>query len=470
MIRYSVDSTLTLREVHVFKNQGLHKSESYERNNSTVDGVSLNLRSKRKIKQAVSGYFLENNEVGKNVSWVTLTIPPHIWGYDYQPEIDDPRIIKQLSKFLENLRRNHGLKGYVWVAERQDGKRNNYEHYTNSIHFHCIFDFDRFVDYRSLNLYWLKLVNELGFKAFSEKAFKEKDKKGLFTVEQTFERYKKTLFVRVTPYMLKFPNIYKMVERQADKDRRECFEFLKSQDLRKWMNGLDPMNIDPNHPVTQICYNPVDVEKIKINDYRKLQTYLTKYITKNESKIYGRVWAASRSFTSVNYELIISPAEAEKIKKIKDSVIKTFDKKLEIGSQEYVNTFSKLNYEVFRKTDTYGKLLDYITTQRLNPAPSLPEFVNPEDQLQYVSSAFEILRQCSYFPNDEVRNEVHFIDPGQMPVNYNFDNEKDEFFQVVEKPKGSKQLEIEIFDIKSVDKFEKRNLWKNKLKVNLGEI
>lgn len=419
MIQYSIDSTLTLRETPVFRS-GLRGCAKYDRKNKASEGYSLSNQSKRKIKQYISGYFLENKAIGKNVSWVTLTIPPRIDGFVYQEWLDDSQIIKQLSKYLENLRANHGLKNYIWVAERQDGKRNNYEHCTGAIHFHCVFDFEGFVDYRNLNLYWLKLLNEKGYKSFSQRSFFDKINQKYFSIENTYLRHQKTLFADIAHGCIHLSGFRKKIHQVAKSEYYKCKDVLRYQDFRSAFNGIDPMTFNPEHPICKIAYNPVDIDKMNMNDFIKLQTYLTKYVSKNESSIRGRVWGASRGFSSVNYEMNISPAVAAELKQIESIVLHESEKKFDIGNNQYTAKTTKFDYSKFIQTEVYRDLMNHIFEQRLNPSPEIPDHIPVSEQYKFVAEAFKEIRSRTVFANDETRVEQIVFPPSSMPVNYEF--------------------------------------------------
>ncbi len=441
MIKYTVDSTLTLREYHVFKNQGRRTTEDYDRNNILASGSSLTARAKRKIKQYISGYFLENYETNSNFLWVTLTVTPYLGMvgrknhsvYDFVPEYHDKEVVKCLSRYLNNLRFRHGLKNYLWVAERQDGKRNDYESSTEAIHFHCIFDFAGFVDVRNLNLYWLKVLNDAGYAAFSEKAFFEK-KDELFSLSATYKRHSKGLFADIAPWASEnVPEYKRRVLAVANQEKKECLQALKKQYFKSAFNGIDPMTVNPDSVLSKICYNPVDLEKIKVSDIKKLNTYLTKYVSKNESVIYGRPWAASRGFTSVRYDIEISEIEAEQLKAAKNLILKEYSSSIEIGNTEFVNKAFLLDFERFRKTEVYRKLLDSITTQRLNlNQPVLFPDLSPAETLDFVDKSFDYTR-VNLHVNNEVRSIDKSIPSFEMPVNADFSRQSDDLY-VKQKP------------------------------------
>lgn len=426
MIRYSIDSTLTLRENPVFKT-GAKGVGVYDRKNRSEYGFSLSNQAKRKIKQYISGYFLENDEKGKNISWVTLTVPPRIDGFVYQEWIDDKKIIGQLSKFLENLRKNHGLLNYVWIAERQDGKRNNYEHCTGAIHFHCIFDFKGFCSYPNLNLYWLKLLNEIGIKAFSEKALIDKINDGYFSIEQTYERYKDTSFEDYTAESILCPEHSARIERIALEELAQCWQALERQNFRDSLQGVDPMTLNSDHPFCKICYNPFEIEKMKMKDFNKLQTYLTKYVTKNESKIYGRAWAASRGFSSIGYSVNITQEQAVELKSMQNMVISTHETKFEIGNNEFTSTSHKLDFDLFKKTAVYNYLVDSIWSQRKKISGfDMGEFMKDKgvDIMTELAFTIEVLKDDVALKdpqNSESRRNDIVLPRAYMPIDHDFD-------------------------------------------------
>jgi len=466
MIRYTIDSTLTLRESPVFKN-GLRGSAVYDRLNSSKDGLHLSNLSKRKIKQYVSGYFLENDKLGKNVSWVTLTVPPRIDGFSYQEWCDDPRIIRQLSKFLENLRKNHGLKNYIWVAERQDGKRNDYKHCTGAIHFHCIFDFENFVDYRNLNLYWIKLMNELGYKAFSSTALLKQMKEGYFSIEKTYQRYKKSLFSHIAEKSIYRPDFHKYIKSICDKELNHCLEVLKTQNYRDALRVFDPMTVNPEHPFCKIAYQPYEGKKIEILDFSMLQSYLTKYVTKNETKIHGRVWGASRGFSSVNYEIRITPDQARQLKEVEEMIICQKENKFDVGNNQFTTLSTKLNYKTFCKTDVYELLMDSIFAQRVKKElPELPKFENILDCFDFLETVYSKIESDSIekelqYANSETRMEQICYPVSSMPINYDFYEQTEraiyEPVRIIPRYKKKRKIEIgkndlELFDFIDRDK------------------
>ena len=97
----------------------------------------------RKARRTVinAGLLLRSYADFGKAYFLTLTVPVH--------DQDDRFYTKQLSKFLENLRKRHGMIHYLWRAERQ--KR-------GAIHFHIIFVGDR-LNAGHVRKYWQRLLN-----------------------------------------------------------------------------------------------------------------------------------------------------------------------------------------------------------------------------------------------------------------------------------------------------------------------
>lgn len=57
---------------------------------------------------------------------------------------------KLLSMFIENLKKNYGLREYVWVKEEGKSKP---PHYRKNIHYHFVADID-YINPTALSLYW----------------------------------------------------------------------------------------------------------------------------------------------------------------------------------------------------------------------------------------------------------------------------------------------------------------------------
>ena len=91
-----------------------------------------------------------NMKSGKTFSYklslVTLTLPCE--------QLHDDNYIKKylLNEFLTRLRKEYGLKLYIWKAEKQ---------YNGNIHFHIVID--KYIHYLELNNIWNQILNNHGY-------------------------------------------------------------------------------------------------------------------------------------------------------------------------------------------------------------------------------------------------------------------------------------------------------------------
>lgn len=81
---------------------------------------------KREVRQRLLGFM--NTQAGKKELY--------FWTVTFPRNTPDALAYKMLNIWLTTLRQYRMLRNYLWVAERQDGKRNNYQSATNTIHFH----------------------------------------------------------------------------------------------------------------------------------------------------------------------------------------------------------------------------------------------------------------------------------------------------------------------------------------------
>jgi hypothetical protein len=88
----------------------------------------LSVRSKRKIQNKCLVMF----DAYRSTTGFTLVTLSFI------NTVSDKMAVKILNTFLTQVRKTDKNFQYLWVAERQDGKRNEYEHSTNNIHFHLL--------------------------------------------------------------------------------------------------------------------------------------------------------------------------------------------------------------------------------------------------------------------------------------------------------------------------------------------
>lgn len=138
-------------------------------NDLSAFGCSLNSRAARRIKSA--GQYIARQARFRDCRFITLTLPTLRWKKDDGTEDlsqfqSDSYYNKRLSMFLENLRKNYGLTSYVWVAERQEGKRTGSDgqpiiEARRAIHYHifCQIPFKKQLG-PTLSHYWSKLLQE----------------------------------------------------------------------------------------------------------------------------------------------------------------------------------------------------------------------------------------------------------------------------------------------------------------------
>jgi len=81
---------------------------------------------KREVRQRLLGYL--NTQAGKKELY--------FWTVTFPAGTPDDLIYKIFNNWLTQLRQRKMLREYLWIAERQDGKRNNYQSATNTLHFH----------------------------------------------------------------------------------------------------------------------------------------------------------------------------------------------------------------------------------------------------------------------------------------------------------------------------------------------
>jgi hypothetical protein len=82
--------------------------------------------NKREVRQRLLA-FMNTQQGKKELYFWTVTFPKNT---------PDELAYKMFNIWLTTLRQYRMLRNYLWVAERQDGKRNNYLSATNTIHYH----------------------------------------------------------------------------------------------------------------------------------------------------------------------------------------------------------------------------------------------------------------------------------------------------------------------------------------------
>jgi len=91
-----------------------------------------------------NGYDLK--ETGKHMKFITLTLS------DQQKHDDKFIKARMLNRFLTKIKRNYGMKNYLWIAETQKNK---------NIHFHIITDIN--IHWKTIRDNWNKIQKDLGY-------------------------------------------------------------------------------------------------------------------------------------------------------------------------------------------------------------------------------------------------------------------------------------------------------------------
>lgn len=174
---------------------------------------------------------------GKRIlKFITLTLA--------SAQIHSDTEIKQLmlNQFLTELRQNHGLREYVWKAEKQKN---------GNIHFHIVID--TYISYKIIRSIWNRIQEKLGY----VRRFRENIKSA------GFDFY----YGRALSYN---PTV--------------ALETVK----KRWQKGLDSDWSEP--PGTEIR----NIEKVN-----NVKAYFAKYLSKDDflDPGFGRIWMASRNLT-----------------------------------------------------------------------------------------------------------------------------------------------------------------------------
>lgn len=164
------------------------------------------------------------------VNFLTLTFINHV---------SDKDAVKCLNKFLTTLRKTHKDLNFLWVAEKQDGKRNEFTRATNNIHFHLIID--KFISVSYFNALWV--INQYNMGIINPTADQniKNDTGGLSSIKQAFKSHA--------------------------------------------------------YGLIQTYLNPLDIKPVKT--IKTAAAYVTKYITKNEGKFACSIWHCSRGVSQL---------------------------------------------------------------------------------------------------------------------------------------------------------------------------
>lgn len=158
--------------LHFFKFHAYNKEEkkrynpnSFKNLEENSTGGKLSKKGVKNIKRSIETMFelsvkrkvtLKTGKVipSFRLAFITLTLP--------SKQIHDDLTIKSrcLNQFFVELRRNYGIKNYVWKAELQGN---------DNIHFHIVVD--KPVNYYELRTIWNRIIEKLGYITAYQKKF-----------------------------------------------------------------------------------------------------------------------------------------------------------------------------------------------------------------------------------------------------------------------------------------------------------
>jgi hypothetical protein len=219
-------------------------------------GYVISTRARVGVRAAGQALFLNLfNNVSYSPYFITLTFPDIpgdiLPGESSIPYQERDRFCHDLFKrFIRYEKTRHGLNSYVWVNERQSGERGGTSRgYT---HYHIVCLYDDMVDYRYINLRWLRLLHGEGLQVFSEYA----------PEDEGFRR-----------------DVMSSLQSASYSRLREVYHVYDS-DRRRHSIFRCPLDITP--------------VKWSENDHMKVINYLLKYISKDcDERIYCRRWGYS---------------------------------------------------------------------------------------------------------------------------------------------------------------------------------
>ncbi len=309
----------------------------YDRNNRASTGSTMNNARKRRLKEICHFlYYQKEKFQGSRFLWYTFTVPPfHNSSIQYEPEKHDELFQKQFLKLLDNLRKNHGLKSYIWVAERQTGKRKkDGGKATNTIHFHCIFiqSKNSYLNVENVNLYWLQLCHQLGCRAIIKDISKTKEGK-----------------------IRKLPSFFVPMLKN-----HMYGEFLRrpmAQDITK--NRLKQLGL---------LVNPVKASGVA--NLRSLGSYIAKYISKNDEKVFCRSNGMTKDLSGLSTKIELTQEEAEEIQyQLQDYYLQTYEHPYFINDVKHVINIDVYEPDLMLETcEAVAKLIKiHLLNQKFNP-------------------------------------------------------------------------------------------------------
>jgi hypothetical protein len=144
------------RAIYIDVEKPIEEQRSFINSSRKNDGT-LSDHAKRKLSKAIEYIVCTATEkkvqeriykkrVTFKTAFITLTLPSS------QIHKDTEIINKCLNSFLNECRQYHGLKNYVWRAERQKN---------GNIHFHILID--QFISWYDIRNRWNRIINKLGY-------------------------------------------------------------------------------------------------------------------------------------------------------------------------------------------------------------------------------------------------------------------------------------------------------------------
>lgn len=280
--------------------------------NRAIDGFTLSRRAKEKIRNTLTYLYHKCEGNSNKLRWITITVPDqnrlfepvYFDSSDAKNKYFDNYFVKLLSKWLENLRQNHNVKNYIWIAERQDGKRNQNTSATGNIHFHMVLELDgvEFIDYQLLNYSWVNHLYDAGFDVLSNSKIHDLR---LSNIKKYLEVKKQEI---APSGKFKNPLRYFQTLKACLAENKALANLKKSRKADVVRNAFE---ISKQSFIHKIIIQPVQCTEI--HSLKGLRYYMTKYVTKNSECIYARMWAQTREYSRLKLKIKI---DVETIKEL----------------------------------------------------------------------------------------------------------------------------------------------------------
>ena len=210
--------------------------------NEPLDGRGMSRRTREKLREKILAFYKAANGRANRKGYRANTVEFHLITLTFIGRVTDRHGTAILNKFLTQLHEKYGNFSFTWVAEKQGN---------GNIHFHMVCD----------RRFKLSYINSL------------------WTVQQ------------IRAGVRNYEKEYEVISGNGDNLAGEGCDIESLHHAKQWRT-------------VQKYFNPVDIEKVKTID--GVSCYLTNYVTKNESKIYGRAWHCSRSVSRIFTKKIIS--------------------------------------------------------------------------------------------------------------------------------------------------------------------